>query len=33
MKEIFTDLYRKVLGFFQLQEKENEKDGGSNKVA
>lgn len=23
MKEIFTDLYRKVLGFFQAQEKEN----------
>lgn len=24
MKEIFTELYRKVLGFFQSQEKENE---------
>lgn len=31
MKEIFTELYRKVLGFFQTQEKEN--DGGSNKIA
>lgn len=31
MREIFTDLYKKVLGFFQTQEKENE--GGSNKVA
>lgn len=25
MKEIFTDLYKKVLGFFQKQEKETEK--------
>lgn len=31
MKELFTELYKKVLGFFQAQEKEN--DGGSNKVA
>ena len=23
MKEIFTDLYKKVLGFFQTQEKES----------
>lgn len=31
MKEIFTELYKKVLGFFQTQEKET--DGGSNKIA
>lgn len=31
MKEIFTELYKKVLGFFQTQEKDNE--GGSNKIA
>ncbi len=31
MKEIFTDLYKKVVGFFQIQEKENEKDVEGNR--
>ena len=33
MKEIFTDLYKKVLGFFQAQEEEKVAKGGSNAVA
>lgn len=31
MKEIFTDLYKKVVGFFQAQEKENEKEVEGNR--
>lgn len=30
MKEIFTDLYKKVLGFFQTQEKQNETETGKD---
>ncbi len=30
MKEIFTDLYKKVVGFFQTQEKENEHTESKN---
>lgn len=33
MKDIFTDLYKKVLGFFQAQEKETTKEDGSKNVA
>jgi len=33
MKEIFTDLYRKLAGFFQATEKENKEDDGSKNVA
>lgn len=32
MKEIFTELYKKVLGFFQTQEKENTKNVGYNRL-
>lgn len=32
MIDIFTDLYKKVLGFFQTQEKENTKDVGYNRL-
>lgn len=30
MKEIFTDLYKKVLGFFQTQEKQDEQETGKD---
>ncbi len=33
MKEIFTELYKKVVGFFQTQESQDEQEGGSNKIA
>lgn len=32
MKEIFTELYNKVLGFFQTQEKENTKENAYNRL-
>jgi cell division topological specificity factor len=32
MREIFTDLYKKVLGFFQTQEKENVKEVACNRL-
>ena len=32
MKEIFTELYKKVLGFFQAQEKENLKEVACNRL-
>ncbi|MEI8129478.1 MAG: cell division topological specificity factor MinE [bacterium] len=31
MREIFTDLYKKVVGFFQAQENEKEKEGEGNR--
>ena len=30
MKEIFTDLYKKVVGFFQIQEKRDEVETGKD---